>query len=75
MRFSIGTAYNLMFDKDHFKDIARRSFFYVVAHGEYNPVLELSPYSGRGGGIGGASEISSDNVYGIEDISIYSNYI
>ena len=33
--------------KNNFINTARKSFFYVVAHGEYNPILELNGMGGR----------------------------
>mgnify|MGYP003687953665 FL=1 len=47
---------------EEFKNIAEKSFFYVVAHGEYNPILELNTSL-----MGGSSEIDPENIIAFSD--------
>ena len=48
---------------DLFKDIAEKSFFYVVAHGEYNPILEKNIHI-KGGAM---SEIDESNIINLSN--------
>ena len=41
--------------KNNFINTARKSFFYVVAHGEYNPILELNE-------MGGGASMDPENI-------------